>query len=77
MTTLRFFVVLAVADAVGVSYSPAALAADPAFGTPISDCAHVSLGQRAGDPAVTCTHDGLTMTFDTFGQMVEHMLDGR
>jgi hypothetical protein len=31
------------------------------------------LGQREGAPSVTCTHDGMTMTFPTFGAMVRHM----
>jgi hypothetical protein len=48
-----------------------AMAADP-FGQHVSMCAH-ELGQRADAPAVTCTHHGVTMTFATFGAMVEHM----
>ena len=35
-------------------------------------CAH-ELGARENPPAVTCTHDGMTMTFPTFGAMVDHM----
>ena len=35
-------------------------------------CAH-QLGVRANAPKVTCTHDGMTMTFPNFGAMVKHM----
>ena len=42
------------------------------FGQHVATCAH-ELGARDGAPAVTCTHDGTTMTFATFGAMVEHM----
>lgn len=51
----------------------ASAAAEP-FGQHVSTCAH-DLGMRASTPAVTCTHDGATMTFATFGAMVEHMRD--
>ena len=36
-------------------------------------CAQTSLDQRDNPPTVTCTHDGMTMTFATFGEMVQHM----
>lgn len=49
-----------------------ALAAAEPFGTHVSMCAQ-ELGKRAGAPAFTCTHDGMTMSFATFGAMVEHM----
>ena len=42
------------------------------FGQHVAMCAH-ELGARADAPAVTCTHDGMTMTFANFGAMVEHM----
>ena len=48
-----------------------ATAAEP-FGQHVAMCAH-ELGQRADPPAVTCTHDGMTMTFANFGAMVAHM----
>ena len=48
-----------------------ALAADP-FGEHVAMCAR-ELGQPADAPAVTCTHGEMTMTFGTFGAMVEHM----
>ena len=57
----------AVAGGTAVSASAAA-----PFGQHVAMCAH-QLGQRAGAPAVTCTHDGMTMTFANFGAMVEHM----
>lgn len=43
------------------------------FGQHVATCAQAHLGQREGAPAVTCTHDGMTMTFATFGAMVQHM----
>ena len=46
-------------------------AAEP-FGQHVAMCAH-QLGARAKAPEVTCTHDGMTMTFPSFGAMVEHM----
>ena len=42
------------------------------FGAHVSMCAH-ELGARDNPPAVTCTHDGMTMTFPTFGAMVTRM----
>lgn len=62
----------AAALATGVA-GPASAAAEP-FGQHVSMCAH-DLGMRANTPAVTCTHDGTTMTFATFGAMVQHMRD--
>ena len=59
-------VVAAVAGGAAVNAS-----AEP-FGQHVAMCAH-ELGQRADAPAVTCTHDGMTMTFANFGAMVEHM----
>lgn len=46
-------------------------AAEP-FGQQVATCAH-QLGARAEAPAVTCSHDGMTMTFANFGAMVGHM----
>ena len=49
-------------------------AAEPSeLGQHIASCARESLGQRADAPAVTCVHDGMVMSFATFGAMVEHM----
>ena len=47
--------------------------ADNTFGQHVAACAHGSLGQRADPPSVTCTHDGMRMTFANFGEMVRHM----
>ena len=72
MRNLRRLVVAAVAGALlAGAASSNAIAADP-FGQHVAMCAQ-ELGQRADAPAVTCTHDGMTMTFATFGAMVEHM----
>lgn len=62
--------VLAAAATVAAGVAGAASAAS--FGQHVAMCAH-ELGARADAPAVTCTHDGTTMTFRTFGAMVEHM----
>ena len=72
MISFRRLTTAALATAVlaGVTSTNAA-AAEP-FGAHVSMCAH-ELGQRAGAPAVTCVHDGMTMTFATFGAMVKHM----
>jgi len=43
------------------------------FGQHVATCAQEHLGQREGAPSVSCTHDGMTMTFPTFGAMVEHI----
>jgi hypothetical protein len=43
------------------------------FGEHVAMCAQGSVGQREGAPSVTCTHDGMTMTFPTFGAVVGHM----
>ena len=54
----------------GITSSTAS--ADDSFGQHVAMCAH-ELGQRADAPAVTCTHDGMTMSFPNFGAMVQHM----
>ena len=71
MRKLNRVAVAAVAGALLVGASSNAVAAEP-FGQHVAMCAH-ELGQRADVPTVTCTHDGMTMTFATFGDMVEHM----
>jgi hypothetical protein len=43
------------------------------FGQHVATCAQEHLGQREGAPSITCTHDGMTMTFPTVGAMVQHM----
>jgi len=72
MHRFRRLIITAIAAAAltGIA-STSAVAADP-FGQHVAMCAH-ELGQRADAPAVTCTHDDMTMTFANFGAMVEHM----
>lgn len=64
--------VAAAALALAAGVSGNALAGSEPFGQHVAMCAH-ELGARANAPAVTCTHDGMTMTFATFGAMVQHM----
>ena len=72
MPSLRRLSIAALAAAaVAGGTAVKASAADP-FGQHVAMCAH-ELGQRADAPTVTCTHDGMTMTFANFGVMVEHM----
>ncbi len=72
----RFTVTLAITGLAATGLSATALAADEPFGQHVSMCAHMSLGQRDNAPQVTCTHDGITMTFANFGAMVQHMRAG-
>jgi len=66
----RFSMLAAVA---AISAAIAGTAAAAPFGQHVAMCAH-QLGARDGAPAVvTCTHDGMTMDFATFGAMVNHM----
>ena len=67
----RLTITAVAAAALAGAASTNAIAAEP-FGQHVSTCAH-ELSQRADAPAVTCTHDGMTMTFANFGAMVEHM----
>jgi hypothetical protein len=53
--------------------SPAASAPQADLGQHIASCAQESLGQRENPPSVTCVHDGMVMSFSTFGAMVQHM----
>lgn len=70
ITRLTTAAVAVAALAAGVSGT--AFAAGEPLGRHVSMCAQ-ELGQRADAPAVTCTHDGMTMTFATFGAMVQDM----
>lgn len=72
MSRFNLLTIAAVAAAAlaGAASTNAAAAEPP--GQHVSMCAH-ELGQRADAPAVTCTHDGMTMSFDSFGAMVKHM----
>lgn len=65
----RFSMLAAVA---AISAAIAGTAAAAPFGQHVAMCAH-QLGARDGAPAVTCTHDEMTMEFATFGAMVNHM----
>ena len=67
----RLTIAVVAATALAGAASANAIAADP-FGQHVAMCTH-ELGQRADAPAVTCTHDGITMTFTNFGAMVQHM----
>jgi hypothetical protein len=72
---IRLLALVAAVGAVVAGPTGSALAAeDPAaFGQHVAACAREHLGQRADAPAVTCTMpDGSTMTFATFGAMVQH-----
>jgi len=67
---------LAAAGALALTLGGSAAAAPSSsaeFGQHVAMCAQEHLGQRDAPPAVTCTHDEVTMTFATFGAMVEHM----
>ena len=68
---IRFMSLAAVAAALLMA-GPAA--ASP-FGQSVSGCARASLPPQPSPPQVTCTHDGQTHTFATFGEMVAHMRD--
>ena len=67
---------VSVAGALALVFGGSAAAAPNAgadFGQHVATCVPEHLGQREGAPSVTCTHDGMTMTFPTFGAMVRHM----
>jgi hypothetical protein len=72
MRSLRLTVATITAAALAGVAATNVLAGD-SLGQNISTCAHELLGQRPDPPTVTCTHDGVTMTFANFGAMVEHM----
>ena len=71
----RLTLALVTSGALAVGVVGNALAGDdpPAFGQHVAMCAQDSLGKDSNPPAVTCTHDGQTMTFATFGEMVQYM----
>lgn len=71
----RLILILATVTALFAATSGNALAGE-AFGTSVSACAQMHLGQRGDPPTLTCTHDGTTVTFATFGDMVRHMQNG-
>jgi hypothetical protein len=59
---------LGLAGGAAASTGPAA-----SFGQHVAACAQEHLGQPPAVPEVACTHDGTSMTFETFGGMVQHM----
>jgi hypothetical protein len=68
----RRILTLAAAVAVAGGFGGSALAS----GSGVASCARMTLGPRDTAPAVTCVHKDVTMTFATFGDMVEQMGDG-
>lgn len=74
MNTRRLSLALVSTAAIWGASAGSALAADsPPLGQHVSACAHARLGQRDNPPSVTCTDNGVTMTFANFGAMVQHM----
>lgn len=71
----RLSLILIVITAAFVALPGNALAGEPR-GASVSMCAQLHLGQRDNPPALTCSHDGTTVTFATFGEMVRHMQAG-
>ena len=73
---VRAVCVLGAAGALGLALTSNTLA-EPSpsaeLGQHVATCAQVHLGQREDASSVTCTHDAMTMTFPTFGAMVQHM----
>lgn len=72
MPTVVSMTRLAILTGTFVLAAPASASAG--IGGHVSTCAREALGQRPAPPAVTCTHDGQTHTFATFGAMVRHHL---
>lgn len=72
MRPVRRLTIAAAVAVLAAGSTGTALAAEEPFGTHVAMCAQ-ELGKRAGAPAVTCAHDGMTMSFATFGAMVQHM----
>ncbi len=74
--TFRLTAALVVSVALAAGSAAGALAApsdSAAFGQHVASCAKEHLGKRANPPAVTCTHDETTMSFENFGAMVQHI----
>lgn len=70
--TNRFMLAIVAGALLAAGFSGSALAGD-SFGQHVATCAQMDLGQRPAPPTVTCTHDGVTMTFANFGEMAQHM----
>ncbi len=74
MSTRRLTLALVSTAAIwGASAGSALAAASPPLGQHVSSCAHASLGQRDNPPSVTCTDNGVTMSFANVGAMVQYM----
>jgi hypothetical protein len=76
MTHNTFVAIVAASGATALGLagpSAAAPAPQAELGQHIAFCAQESLGQRESPPSVTCVHDGMAMSFPTFGAMVQHM----
>ena len=73
----RLVITLTIAAAAAAGSTGSAVASSEPFGHHVAECAHMSLGQRDNPPSVTCTDDGVTMTFANFGEMVQHMRSDR
>jgi hypothetical protein len=69
MRRLMLVLVASAALAAGVTGNARA----DGFGSGVAACGQTMLGQRADPPAVTCSCEGTTMTFVTFGAMVVQM----
>lgn len=67
----RLWILTATATALAATALTGTASAEP-LGPHVAMCAH-QLGGRNDAPAVTCSHDGMTMTFPNFGAMVQHM----
>lgn len=72
MRRARVLPIAVVAAVLGAGGATANAATAEPFGQHVAMCAH-ELGQPTSPPSVTCTHDGMTMTFPNFGAMVQHM----
>jgi hypothetical protein len=73
---IRIAALLSTSGALALALTANALAeanASADFGQQVAMCAQENAGQHEGAPSVTCTHDGMTMSFPTYGAMVRHM----
>ena len=66
--------VLAMIASLGVFGGLAGGALAATTGQQIASCAQMTLPPAGNPPSITCTCNGMVMTFPTFGAMVQHML---
>jgi hypothetical protein len=71
---MRLFLALALAAGATAAAAPVAAASSEPLGSQVSTCAQTMLPPLPNPPTVTCSCNGTTMTFATFGEMVQHML---